>query len=401
MLGVFNLVMSVYIFGITLGNFGINFAITRLVSEELAIGNMSGAKKIAKICILSSLLCGIFSSTIFLLFSDFIINNCLHKKISKSVIYLICLALPFISMSTSITGYFVAVRRVYKSTFSQFFEQIIKIILSAFCLSLFLPNGLDYACFALILGDLLSEISSFVFNYILYLKDSKIYNQSYKINMPLKYYNKKVFHLSLPVAITSMIKSGLSTIKQIIIPLSFEKGLMDCKKALSLYGEINGMAMPIILFPNVIFSSISSLLVPEFASYKAQNRHKSIKYVSWTVILISIILCILASILLFLLSNKLGLWIYKDQTISNYIKILSPLAFFVLLDCVIDNILKGLDAQNSVMIINICDTFIDIILIYFIVPKFGIHGYIISIYVSEIFNLILSSIKMISTIKKF
>lgn len=372
MLGVFNLVMSVYLFGITLGTFGINFAVTRLVSEELAIGNKEGIQKITKRCLLFSFLCGIGASLLFLLFSDFIIQNCLHGKVSKNVIYVICLALPLISMSSAISGYFIAIRRVYKSTIAQFFEQIIKILITAFFLELFLPNGLEYACFSLVLGDLISEIFSFVCNYFLYKHDCKIYQAAYTTYRTPSYYRKKIFKIAFPVAVTSFIRSGLSTLKQIIIPLSFEKGKLDCSKALAVYGEINGMAMPIVIFPNVIFSSISGLFVPEFAAYNAQNRQKAIKRVTNIILAISISLCLLISVFLFLGSNQLGQWIYKDQAISNYIKILSPLAIFILLDCVVDNILKGLDAQNDVMIINILDTFIDVVLIYCFVPKLGI-----------------------------
>lgn len=372
MLGIFNLVMSVYVFGITLGNFGINLAVTRLVSEELAIGNNDGVRKIAKRCIFISFLCGTIASFLFFSFSDFIIQACLHGKVSKNVIYLICIAIPFISMSSAISGYFVAIRRVYKSTIAQFFEQIIKLFITAFFLSLFLPNGLEYACFSLILGDLISEIFSFLCNYTLYLQDIKIYKTNYKAHYAPSFYHKKIFKIATPVAITSLIRSGLSTLKQIIIPLSFEKGKMDCKQALSIYGEINGMAMPIVAFPNVIFSSISSLLVPEFASYHAQNRYKTIKKVTSIIMTISLIICLIVSIFLFFFANHLGEWIYHDLSISNYIKILSPLAIFILFDSVVDNILKGLDAQNSVMVINILDTFIDVVLIYALVPKFGI-----------------------------
>lgn len=398
MLGAFNLIMSVYLFGITLGNFGINLAVTRLVSEELAIGNKEGVNKIAKRCILISFLCGIIASTLFFLFSDFITQTFLHGKASKNVIYVICIALPFISMSSAISGYFVAIRRVYKSTIAQFFEQIIKIIITAFFLNIFLPNGLEYTCFSLILGDLISEIFSFICNYALYLYDSKIYKTSYTIHYSAKYYNKKIFKIALPVAITSFIRSGLSTIKQIIIPFSFEKGKIACSNALSIYGEINGMALPIVVFPNVIFSSISSLFVPEFAAYHTQKRYKTIKKVTKTILIISISISAIISLILFLLANNLGNLIYQDITISYYIKILSPLAIFILLDCVIDNILKGLDAQNDVMIINIIDLIFNIVLIYTLVPKYGINGYLLSMYFSEIFNLALSLIKLIKIV---
>ena len=94
--GVFTLVMSVYAFGITLASAGINISATRVVSEELACNNEIGAKKAAKKCLFFSLIFGICASLIFFFLADFITVNCLHSRISKKVIYLIYIALPFI-----------------------------------------------------------------------------------------------------------------------------------------------------------------------------------------------------------------------------------------------------------------------------------------------------------------
>lgn len=138
--GVFSLVMSVYMFGITLASAGINIASTRVVAEELACKNEIGAKKIARRCVLLSLIFGSCASLIFFFFADFITINCLHNRISKNVIYLICVALPFISMSSAINGYFTAVRRVYKNAFAKFGEEFVKIAFTAFLLKSCMPS---------------------------------------------------------------------------------------------------------------------------------------------------------------------------------------------------------------------------------------------------------------------
>ena len=44
-LGVFGLIMATYYFGITLATAGINIACIKVVSEELAFGNLDGVKK--------------------------------------------------------------------------------------------------------------------------------------------------------------------------------------------------------------------------------------------------------------------------------------------------------------------------------------------------------------------
>ena len=398
-LGLFHLVLSVYIFGIALGNFGINFSITRLVSEELAFKNYTKLKQIAEISIIISLITGVISSIFIACFSKFIVLKCLHNKISSNVIYLICVALPFISMSSAISGYFIAVRRVYKSIIAQFLEQMIKILFSIYLLNSFFSFGTNYCCFSLILGDVISEIFSFVCNFILYRNDIKKYNTSYNIIYSKKSYINIILKLSTPIAITSFIRSGLSTIKQLLIPLSFEKGKINCSKALSIYGEINGMAMPIILFPNLLFSSISCLFIPEFTTYDSQNEFIKIQKITKKILVISVIFSLFIATFLYILANNLSSLIYNNTNISFYIKILSPISILILLDTVVDNILKGLNAQNDVMIINIFDLIINIIIISTIIPKFGINGYIFSIYFSETFNILLSLRKLLLLIK--
>ena len=71
-LGVFQLIMSVYMFGITFACSGINVATTKVISEELAIGSENTIKSITKKCIIISLTTGLLASFILLISSDFI-----------------------------------------------------------------------------------------------------------------------------------------------------------------------------------------------------------------------------------------------------------------------------------------------------------------------------------------
>lgn len=389
-LGTYSLIMTVYAFGITLGSFGIDFSAIKLISENLSLNNKEAVNKLSHKCIEISCLFGIATSFIFLICSKPIINIFLHNKINTNVIFLMCLAIPFISMSSAIYGYFVAVRRVYKATIAQFFEQIIKLIITFLLLNLYTKNGLNKVYFSLILGDLISEIVAFILNYILFLKDVRIYKTSYLAKTAPLFYIKQIIFIAFPIAITSLLRSGLSSIKQFIIPLSFSNGKFDYAQAISIYGQINGMAFPIILFPSIIFRSISSLLVPELSAYSVQKNMSKTKKAIKTILLVSTAVAFFISSILYLFSYKLSILIYKTEIIGIYIKILAPVTIFILLDNVIDNILRGINRQNDVMYINILDIVVTTLLIYFIVPNFGIKGYIFCIYFSEIFNIALS-----------
>ena len=391
--GVFSLVMSVYMFGITLASAGINISTTRVVSEELACNNELGAKNIAKRCLLFSLIFGIGASLIFFLLADFITSRCLHSRISKNVIYLICIALPFISMSSAVNGYFTAVRRVYKNAVAKFGEEFVKIFCTAIFLKSFMPDGIDYACFSLILADVISEVTSFLHLYYLYLRDKRgaLVESRYK---DLDSYNKRILRITIPVALTSYLRSGLST-----VPYSLQKSGMNSSNSLIAYGIVNGMAMPIIMFPVSLVISFSTLLVPEFSRCYTQEKYSKIKVISAIILIGTFMFSIIISILIFVFSNQLSNWIYHRAEIAKYLRILSPLVIIMYLDIVIDSILKGLDAQVNVMGINIFDCLVSIAFIYFLVPILGFSGYIISIFISEIIDFSLSGYTLLKILK--
>lgn len=396
-MGIFGLIMSVYLFGITLATSGINLAVTRVISEELALDNPGGVSKIMKKCLYITLITSITTSLIFWCNTDFIVIKCLHNKVSRHIVHLVCLALPLISMSSAISGYFAGVRRIYKNAIGQFIEHVAKVIITAFFINICLPYGLNYACLALILGDLFSELVSFVYIYIVFLLDKRKYNNFPEIAKH-KNYTHHLVRISIPIAITSYIRSGLSTFKQLIIPSSLEKSGINYSESLSKYGIINGMALPIIMFPDILVKSFASLLIPEFARYNAKQDYKRIKQMTTILLFLIGSAATCLTIILFIFSDFLANLIYKDLTVGNYIRILAPLASFIYIDTVVDAILRGLDAQVGVMIINILDLIISTSFIYFCVPKLGLIGFLVSIYMSEILNFLVSLAQLIKIV---
>jgi stage V sporulation protein B len=244
-------------------------------------------------------------------------------------------------------------------------------------------NNIDYVCTYLVLASTIACVFEFLYSYILYILNKRkiILNKSNKTN-----YLHKILKISLPVAITSIIRSGLSTLKHSLIPLRLEKYTNSSSLALSQYGLINGMTFPVLLFPSVFINSFAGLLIPEFASMKLSNNYNSInnviqfifKFVSFFTI------CVIGIFITF--TEEICHIIYHNQDIVKFMVLLSPIIIFMYLDTIIDAMLRGLDRQVEVMYCNIADLFITISLIYTLIPIYGIYGYIVILYISEIFN---------------
>lgn len=394
-IGLFQLIMSVYAFFITIATSGINLATTRVVSEQIACNNKFGAKKAATQAIFYSFCFGIIACLLLCIFSNLIVSVCLHNKITTFPLYIIAVSLPFISMSAAINGYFSAVRKVFKTASSQILEQIVRIFITCTLLYLLLPKGIEYACICLVIGTCLSEAFSFTYVYILY----KFEKRKEKLVQDEQSYKSDIFKICIPIAITSYIRSGLSTFKQLIIPLRLEKSGLSCEQALSKYGLISGMTLPILLFPSVFINSFSSLLIPEFSSIFVTKNYKRINTLTEKIFKYILLFstCIFGIFLIF--SDELAKVIYNNQEVGKYLLYLSPIVIIMYLDTIVDGMLKGLNEQVNVMKCNILDLFVSIFFIYFLLPIYSINGYIAVIYISELLNGFISIRQLIKVTK--
>ena len=394
--GIYQLIMSVYMFAITIANSGIHLATTRIVSEQEAFGLEAGIKKAMKKCLTYSFVMGSLACFLLFTFSSFITNYWLHAKISAIPLRILACSLPFLALSSCMNGYFSALRKVKKTVYAQVLEQFFKISLISFLLNYFLPSGLEYACISLVLGSTISEAISFLFLAFLFFKDKhRLNSNGYKDTN----YTKQILKIALPISFTSYIRSGLSTLKQLLIPIQLEKSGLSCEIALSEYGIVNGMVMPIIMFPCTFISSFSGLLIPEFSYMNARRENQKMNFILNRILKLCFIFSFLIMGVFWCFSKELNSIIYPNIDISFYIKLLCPLIVLMYIDNIVDSILKGLDKQVSVMGINIIDLTSSIFLIYFLLPFQGIKGYIIVLFASEIVNGLLSLFLLIKETK--
>lgn len=389
--GLYQLLMSTYSFGITLALSGINLACVRIVSEEMAKNNLPNLKFVVRKCLLYSICFGSLAFLIFCAFANYISFYILHEKISSFAIYIMAISFPFASICSCLSGYFSAVRHIIKSAAIQIVEQLFKILLITYMLNKLFDFSINSACCLIVLGSSIAEGITCLLMFIAYIIDRKKLCLK-NLTSPNRSTNitRRIFKISMPISSATYIKSGLTTLKQIIIPLKLEASGLSCNSALANYGMVNGMVFPIILFPSIFLSSFSGLLIPEFSSFNVRGKNDVIQNSISRILKYTMIFSFFIIGVFFCFSEELSILIYNNKDISKYIKILAPVIIFMYLDSIVDGILKGLDKQVSVMIINIIDLVSSILLISFLVPLYGIFGYLIVIFISEILNCVLS-----------
>ncbi len=391
-MGIYGLTNSVYRLGITFASSGISFAATRIIAEELEKKNSREALRTAEKSVFYSLILGIATSVFFFSASEFLSEKLLGDARCIPSVKIMSVSLPFLVMSSVINAYFTGVRQLSKPAVCMIFEQCVRVGTTMFLLRNFNGENLEYGCFAVVTGGVFAEIFSFLLTYIFYAKDSKRLEcgKSEKTKI-----GRRIFSIALPVALSSYIRSGLLTVEHMMIPSGLRKYGVDSSRALGLYGIISGMVFPVLFFPSSLLYAASDLVVPEFAACNAGKNSRRTLRLTNKVMQLTCFFSVGVAGILFGFSKELGRVLYANDDAGLYLKMLAPLVIFMFFDHLADAILKGLGKQLSVVGYNVIDSVLSVVLVWRLVPKFGIGGYIFVVWFGEVLNCTLSAFSLV------
>lgn len=396
-LGLYGLFSGAYGFAVTFATSGVHLAATRLTAE--ALGNEREWNKIRLgmcRCFVYSLCFSSVAALTLYFFSPVIAIRLLDEERVILPLKILSLALIPISMSAAMSGYFTACRRVYKNAAAQIWEQGVRIFTTIVFLSVFCRDtDPQRACIALVIGSTVSEIASFLLSAVFYWADRRRY-PTHRSNSGGTGLTHKLCTIAIPVALSSYIRSGLLTLEHALIPRGLRKSGLSRTQALESYGILNSMVFPIILFPTALIGSFSGLLVPEMAECRAKGNQREISYIAERVFSIALWFSIGTSAILCCFAEEFGTVIYHNAHAAKYIRMLAPLIPVMYLDTTTDAMLKGLGQQVHSMVINIADAAISVILVYTLLPHMGIEGYILTVYIAELFNAVCSIVRLLT-----
>ncbi len=396
--GLYTLISTVYGFALTLATSGISLATTRLISEHLGNGADEKENSIRCImgrCVRYALVFSITTAIILYTFSEHIGIIFLRDNRTVSSLRLLALTLPPIALSSALGGYFTAIRRVYKNAATQVLGQFIKIFTTVLLFGSIFAKDTESACLAMVIGGGISEILSFLVQWGLYAIERRdacrdICSRDYK-----KQTSKKLLGIALPVAFSAYVRSALLTIEHILIPIGLEKSGNNKSAALAAYGTVHSMVFPLVLFPSAILSSFAGLLVPEVSESNAARDKARIDRIISRVLRAALIFSVGVAGIMSSFSYELGDVLYPNTDAGKYIRMVAPLIPVMYIDSSVDAILKGLGQQVYSMGVNILDSGLSVILVLILLPKYGITGFIITVYFTEIINATLSITRLL------
>lgn len=374
-MGLYQLIMPIYMLVWSLSSSGFSTTISKLVAEENSKKEFGNIKRILNLCIITSVSIATFLSIFIFLFSDYIATNIFKDERILLSLHIICISFPFMAYGSCIRGYFLGMQNTLIPAISQVLEQITRMISIYFLSSIFIPMGLSYACAVAVIGMCIGEIFSFLYVYLMYNSHIK---KSYKKTVLSKikcYYI--ILSMALPLTANRVIGSFLSTIENILIPQKLIQYGHTNLEAMSLFGQLSGMSMPLLMFPSSLLTALAISIVPAISEAMAKKNITVIKETISKAFLFTSIIGLGAMAVFIVFPYELGTIIYSQDDIGSQLLYLGFLCPFLYCHVTLSGILNGLGEQMLIFKNSLISSAINISFIFFLIPIYGINAFII------------------------
>ena len=360
-IGLFQLVLSVYTLATTVAQSGIRLAATRLVAEQVGRRDEPAIRRAVRCAVGYSAVFGT-AAMLLLYFMAPAAAGWAGDERTVLSLRVLAFALPFVACSSAMGGYFIAMHQSVKMSVVQLTEQLVRIGCTVLALMRLGGYGLEYACGALTLGMLASEIYSFI--------------------------------ALLLLLIAGLPRAPGRCRRSMLLPLLRLFG-GGTEAALAAYGVIQGMSLPVLLFPAALIIVIADLIVPELTEAQVQGRLKNLSYMLERLYRLGLMFAMAVGGVCFFFAQPLGELIYHESAAGRYIRMLAPLVPVMYMDTLVDGMLKGVGEYRANMRYNIFDAATGLVLVWLLIPRYGVGGYLFSIAATELLNFTLSAARLV------
>ena len=395
-MGLYQLILALYMVFVSLATAGINVASARLAAQSLARGS-GMAETLRGLCFTA-----LGFGTVAMLAQAALAGPCarwlLHDIRAELALLILAPSLPFMAVSGAVRGCFLAARRVQPNITAQLIEQLVRMAVAVAGLRALAQWGAGYGCAAVLLGNTVSEGVSCC---IMLAFAARTPEFAPRPGAPLHPYTRKeLYDILWPVEGSRLLASALQAAESSLIPYTLALYTGSRAVAVAQYGSLKGMALPLLFFPFSVLSALSGLLMPEITRAHTKGDAAATRRLVFTMLRLTGAFSLAAGAGFVLFGAPLAELVYRDAEVGHYVQVLGFVAPFMYLESMVDGVLKGLGEQLATFRYSLLDSAFRIAAIWLLLPRYGMAGFLWVMIASNLLTFGLNMRRMMIQIKK-
>jgi len=386
-MGLYQMVVPLLYFLITVTTFGLPVAIAKQVAETEAAQD---SRKTRRYLLISLLLCtgiSLLICTLLVLLARWVTTWMFADDRAHIVLLAAVPVIPIASISAVLRGYFQGKHNMIPTAASQLVEQLVRMALVVVMTISFLDQGVEYAAAGAVASIVFGEAAGLLYIFWQYRRSSQ-QTAARLLEKPLLASVKQsgesfrqLLRVSLPVTASRLIGSIAYVLEPMVVPLALIIAGSQTQQATSLYGQFAGMAVPLLLFPTFLTYSLSISLVPAVAEAAYQKNGRLVHRRIYQAMRISLVIGAPCTVLLYIFAEPLCGLLYHNREVGVLLRELAPFSVFLFFQGPLASALQGLDYANVVVRNTLIGAVVKTAAMFLFTsqPMFGIHGAVIAL----------------------
>lgn len=388
--GLLQLVLSVGGLAMTAGMGGIRTATMYLTAAQLGIKKPENVSHTLSACVTYSIVCSSIAAILLSAFAPRIAAGWIGNSGTAKAIRMFAGFLPVCCLCGVMTGYFTAAGRIKTLAAVEVAEQLVSIAVTMSLLALWAKDHSIRACQCVIFGSSVGACLTLASLVILRIAEKAPVGSSFPIR-------KRLLDTALPLAVADDLKAGINTIENLMVPKRLAL-YTAVQTPLAAFGTVCGMVFPVLMFPAAIVFSLAELLIPEMARCQAGNSTVRITHLTKRSLRVVFLYGCFFGGLLCLSASPLCMKLYQSPEAGSYLRLYAFLAPMLYCDAIIDAMNKGLGKQKISVQFNLLTAILDVLFLFFLLPRYGMKGYFVSFFITHLLNFLLSLGLLLKTV---
>ena len=202
---------------------------------------------------------------------------------------------------------------------------------------------------------------------------------------------RRVAAIALPVGLNALLGNLLGAANAALIPQKLVEGGLAREAAVSQFGVVCGMTLPMLALPTVFLGPLNLVLVPRLARACALGRREEAGRLAGRAMEAVCLLTLPAMALMVVLGPDLGRAMFKEPRVGEY---LVPLAVTMALSCccsALGGVLNGVGRQRAVAAVSLAGGGVQLLFTLALVPLpgVGMGGYVAGACASAVLETVL------------
>lgn len=381
-MGLYQLVLPVSSVLMSLTAVGFTVACSNLTARYRATGNYKAAAQAVKTCVAGFLCAFALVALIAAPLSDAISVHLLGDARSRLAILLLLPCVLLTGLENIHKHSFYGAGQVRPPAFTEICEQVIRSGAVLGLLWAFLPQNPERTVGLIVCGMILCEVFSALTLTLLYRRFMGRRPAGEGVDPAAL--RRSVLHISIPIGWTSLLGNLMGACTSVIIPQRLVHAGLDVSSAMSRFGVMCGMTLPLLTLPTAFISAMGLVLLPRLARSAALGRTDRCRDQAGSALSAAALLIFPACALLAVLSPPLARLLFREESAGQFAL---PLALAVALSClesVLAFCLNGLGKQTTTARNSLFCGGVQLLLTWWRMglPGVGLRGYVEALLVS-------------------